>query len=110
MFAATVGTEQQAQQFVQWMNTLWPGLTFTCDWSNKEIIFLDVKLIMEDGKLETDRFVKPTNPQLFLHYTSNHPQSVFKAIVYGQALTVKLICSKNEFVAGHVRNLKDKYR
>ena len=24
MFAATVGTELQAQQFVDWMNTLWP--------------------------------------------------------------------------------------
>ena len=68
MFAATVGTEQQAQQFVQWINTLWPGLTFTCDWSNKETVFLDVRLIMEDGKLETDRFVKPTNPQLFLQF------------------------------------------
>merc|ERR1719187_1971293 len=35
-------------------------------------------------QLETDRHIKPTNPQLFLHYTSNHPKSVFKAIVYGQ--------------------------
>ena len=109
MFAATVGTEQQIKDFVEWMNTLWPGLSFTFDWSNKEIIFLDVKLLVENGKLETDRFVKPTNPQLFLHYTSNHPKSVFKAIVYGQALTVKLICSKPEYIVRHVENLKNKF-
>ena len=109
MFAATVGTEEQAQEFVDWMNTLWPGLNFTFDWSNKEIIFLDVRLLVSEGKLETDRFVKPTNPQLYLHYSSNHPKSVFKAIIYGQALTVKLICSKEEFVRQHVKNLKEKF-
>ena len=31
MFAATVGTEQQVKDFVEWMNTLWPGLSFTFD-------------------------------------------------------------------------------
>jgi hypothetical protein len=48
MFADTVGTELQAQEFVDWMNTLWPGLNFTFDWSNKEIIFLDVRLLVTD--------------------------------------------------------------
>ena len=84
MFAATVGTEEQVQEFVDWMNTMWPGLNFTFDWSNKEIIFLDVRLLVSEGKLEKDRFVKPTNPQLYLHYSSNHPKSVFKAILYGK--------------------------
>ena len=65
--------------------------------------------MIEDGKLETDRHIKPTNPQLFLHHTSNHPPSVFKAIVYGQALNVKLICSKDEFVVKHLENLKKKF-
>ena len=59
--------------------------------------------------METDRHVKPTNPQLFLHYTSNHPQSVFKAIVYGQAITVRTICSKQEFVDKHMKKLKEKF-
>ena len=71
MFAAVEGTEQEAKGFIEWMNTLWPGLSFTFDWSNKVITFLDVKLTMEDGKLETNRFVKPTNPQLFLHHSSS---------------------------------------
>ena len=92
MIAATVGTQVQIKEYVGWMNTIWPGLKFTFDWSKKEITFLDVKLIMEKGKLETDKYIKPTNPQLYLHYNSNHPKSVFKAIVYGQAITVKVIC------------------
>ena len=90
-------------------NTLWPNLKFTFEWSNKEITFLDVSLIISDGQLETDRYVKPTNPQLYLHFKSNHPPQVFKAIVYGQAITVKTICSNQDFVAKHFQTLKTKF-
>ena len=68
MIAAFLGDAQDAEHFVRWMNTLWPGLKFTYNWSNKELTYLDVNLIMtEGGNLETDRFIKPTNPQFFLH-------------------------------------------
>ena len=77
--------------------------------ADKKINFLDVTLVIEDGKLESDRHVNPTNPQLFLHHSSNHPQSVLKAIVYGQAITVRTICSKEEFVMKHLKILKEKF-
>ena len=109
MIAATCCTRQQANDFVDWLNTLDPNLTFTHEWSDEKINFLDVTLVIEDGKLETDRHVKPTNPQLFLHHSSNHPQSVFKAIVYGQAITVRTICSKEEYVLKHLEKLKQKF-
>ena len=109
MILAVNCTGQQARNFVSWLDTLDPSLKFTFEWSNERINFLDVTLSMEDCKLETDRHVKPTNPQLFLHYTSNHPQSVFKAIVYGQAITVRTICSKQEFVDKHMKKLKEKF-
>jgi hypothetical protein len=109
MIAAIEGNEENAKEFVDWLNTLDPGLKFTYEWSDQEITFLDTKLLVQDGRLETDRFIKPTNPQLFLHYTSNHPRSVFKAIVYGQAITVKMICSREEFVEKHLRALKEKF-
>ena len=82
MIAAFLGTEQEAKDFVDWMNTLWPGLKFTYDWSNKEITYMDVKINLTEGGLETDRFIKPTNPQLFLHHQSNHQKQVFKASVW----------------------------
>ena len=109
MIAAMDGTEEEAKQFVEWLNTLDSSLKFTYEWSDKEITFLDTKLVIEDGKLETDRFVKPTNPQLFLHYSSNHPRSVFKAIIYGQAINVRMICSKDEYLTKHLNTLKTKF-
>ena len=54
-------------------------------------------------------YVKPTNPQLYLHYTSAHPPHVFKAIIYGQALNVKMICSRHEFVHQHLNKLRQKF-
>ena len=91
MIAATSCTKQEASEFVDWLNTLNPNLNFTFEWSDESINYLDVTLVMQDGKLETDRHVKPTNPQLFLHFSSNHPHSVFQAIVYGQGITVRTI-------------------
>ena len=51
---------------------------------------------MADGKLETDRHIKPTNQQLYLHHSSNQPPQVFKAT--RQAVTLKTICSQEEIV------------
>ena len=90
------------------MNTLWPGLEFTYEWSNKTIKFLNVEILITKEGLETNLYVKPTNPQLYLHYTSAHPPHVFKAIIYGQALNIKMICSKEEFVRDNLQNLKEK--
>ena len=70
---------------VEWLNTLNPSLKLTYE------------------------FVKPTNPQLFLHYSSNHPRSVFKAIVYGQAINVRMICSRDEYVKNFFETLKVKF-
>ena len=94
MMGFTNCTEAEAAQFVIWLNTLHPNLGFTFEFSHEKITFLDVTLVVEDGQLETDRHVKPTNPQLFLHYTSNHPKSVFKAIVYSFSYTTHQITPK----------------
>ena len=73
MITAFVGSEQEVIAFVVWMKTLWPGLEFTFNWSNRELTYLDVNLIMTEGEgLETTRYIKPTNPQLFLHYQSKY--------------------------------------
>ena len=107
--AAFTGNRKQAEEFVSWLNTLWPGLHFTYEWSNKTIKFLNVEILITPEGLETNMYVKPTNPQLYLHYTSSHPPQVFRAIIYGQALNVKMICSKDEFVQQHFTNLRRKF-
>ena len=103
-----LGNREQAMDFVNWLNSIEPGISFTFEWSDKTINFLDVKLILENGKIKTDLFVKETNPQLYLHFNSNHPAHVFKAIPYGQAIRIQTICSEPEFVRNQLVNLKEK--
>ena len=109
IIAMTTMTESQAQEFVDWMNTLYPNLNFTHEWSKNEANYLDIKLIIKDGKIQTDLFIKKTNKQLYLDYRSSHPPAVFKSIVYSQALRVRMICSEDIFVENQLTNLKEKF-
>ena len=82
--AAFLGSKDQAEEFVTWLNTLWPGLHFTFEWSDKIIKFLNVELLITPEGLETNMYMKPKHPQLYLHYTSAHPPHVFKTIIFLQ--------------------------
>ena len=62
IIAVMQGTREDSDIFTNWMNTLWPGIEFTFEWSDTELTNLDVHLIMTDGRLETDRHLKPTYP------------------------------------------------
>jgi hypothetical protein len=48
-----------------------PGvIKLKCNFSDTELEFLDLRIMIVNGRLETEIFVKPTNLQLFLDYTS----------------------------------------
>ena len=60
--------------FVDFLNTLMPGvIKFKYEFSCQKIQFLDLEIFLEDGKLKTNMFVKPTNSQIYLDFHSNHP-------------------------------------
>ena len=91
------GTEDQCQELVDWLNSLMPGvIKFKFQYSKKKIEFLDLEIRIENGRIETNLYVKPFNLQLFLDYSSNHPQHCKEGIVYSQALRVIERCSKVE--------------
>ena len=47
--------------------------------------YLDVRVELESGKLQTDVYSKPTDTHQYLDIKSCHPAHVKKAIPYGQA-------------------------
>ena len=69
---------------------------------------MDLVIKIEDGKLKTNLFIKPSNLQLYLNYFSNHPEPCKTGLVYGQALRVLERCSDSEDARGHLDNLKEK--
>ena len=61
------------------------------------IPFLDVKILLENGKIETDLYCKPTDKHQYLLHSSSHPYHTKKSIPYSLALRLRRICSKDEF-------------
>ena len=58
-----------------------------------QINFLDVTVSLENGKIETDLYVKPTDTHLHLHSSSCHPYHCKNGIPYSQTLRLNKICS-----------------
>ena len=70
--------------------------------------FLDLQIFVENRRVETKLFIKPSNLQLYLEYFSNHPEPFKQGVVYGQALRIVEKCSKIGDRYHHLENLKAK--
>ena len=89
VFGLFKGTEKEFESFVYWLNSLMPGVVkFTSKITYSLVEFLDLMIKIDNGKLKTDLFIKPSNLQLYLNYNSNHPEPCKTGLVYGQALRV----------------------
>ena len=53
--------EQELERFLKDLNNFTPNLSFTHEASKNCIPFLDLKVKLIDGKLETDLYMKPTD-------------------------------------------------
>ena len=78
------------------MNNLHPTIKFTSSFSHSEISFLHVNVLLINGRLETDLYVKPTDNQCLLK-SSCHPSHTKQSISFSMALRLKRICSTDEF-------------
>ena len=85
--------EQELERFLKDLNNFTPNLSFTHKASKNCIQFLDLKVKLIDGKLETDLSMKPTDRHRSLHYLSFHPEHTKCSIVYSQTLRVNRLCS-----------------
>ena len=104
-----MGSIEQCQNLVEWLNTLMPGVVkFTFEYSTEKVEFLDLEIRIENGRFETNLYVKPTNKQLFLDYFSNHPEHCKKGIAYSQALRVIERCSTSEDTKDNLDKLETK--
>ena len=65
--------EESLKLFLEKINKIHPTIKFTADWSYSSVNFLDVKVIMKDGKIITDLYVKPTDTHQYLDSSSCHP-------------------------------------
>ena len=109
VFGLFKGSKEEFDNLVTWLNSLQPGVVkFTANISYSHVEFLDLVIRIENGKLESELFVKPSNLQLYLNYNSNHPEPCKTGLVYGQALRIVERCSNEQDAEQHLQNLKKK--
>ena len=110
IFLLFKGSRAECELFLDWLNSLMPGvINLKCTFSEDTLEFLDIKIKIRNGRLETELYVKPTNLQLFLDYNSNHPAHCKDAIVYCQALRVVERCSELGSAQPNLDNLRSKF-
>ena len=56
--------------------------------------------------VSTDLFVKSTERNHFLHYTSSHPEHTKRSVIFSQTLRVSRICSNDSDFVRHLGNMK----
>ena len=76
---------EELKEFHKLTNTLHPRIKTELRYAQKMIEFLDVNVILENGRIKTDLYTKNTDKHQYLHATSCHPNSVKRAIPYDSA-------------------------
>ena len=103
------GTEEELKQFTQEVNSLRDSTKFTVEYSKKEITFLDTTVTINESKLLTKLYKKPTDRSAYLHNQSYHPNHLKKNIPYGQAIRIKRFCSQNEDYQTALHEMKEAF-
>ena len=88
------------------LNQFHPNIKFTHESSTESIPFLDLRVKLSQGKLETDLHIKPTDRHQYLHYSSSHPGHTKRSIVYSQTLRVARVCSHEADFRKHTTEMK----
>ena len=78
---------ERLQEFLKFIDSFHETISYTWDYSESQVSFLDVTICREvGGGISTDVFSKSTDTHQYLDYRSCHPKHVKQAIPYGQAL------------------------
>ena len=93
VFAIWTHGEERLQMFLRELNNHHTSIKFTSNWSTEEVSFLDARVYIKNGRVETDLYTKPTDKHQYLHTKSCHPRHCKRSIPFSQALRLHSICS-----------------
>lgn len=109
IFGIWPDTEESLKNWVTFLNDSHTTIKFTTELSPKEIPFLDTLVYIENNKLKTKLYKKPTDNKQYLHFDSDHPKHVKKSIPYAQALRYRRIIEDNDILKTELTKLKSNF-
>ena len=74
------------------------------------VCFLDVRVILNNGRLKTDLYSKPTDKFQYLNFASCHPYHQKANLPYSLALRIRRICSSIDDFKEHCKDLTVRLR
>ena len=92
-FALWRGDRERLQAFFQTLNGFDPNLQFTMEVGGRQLQFLDLLISIDNNRIETTVYSKPTDAHLYLNANSAHPKKQILGIAKGVALRLRRICS-----------------
>jgi len=95
IFGIWLHGEDKLREFHVLANGIHEKIKLELRLSTRVVEFLDVRVSVNGDGLCTDVFTKPTDSKSYLHFSSDHPSHVKKAIPSGLAMRAKRICSSS---------------
>ena len=89
-------SEESLEKFLEDINKFHPNLKFTYEKSKEKINFLDVVIKINEGRIITDLYCKPTDGHQYLHSDSWHADDIKRSNIFIQTLRLKRICSEKK--------------
>lgn len=93
IFMIWTGNTDEPKDFIDYLNNLHPTIKFTSDLSKTSVAFLDTTVSINNCKVSTDLYVKPTDTHQYLLSSSCHPYHTKRSIPYNLGLRLRRICS-----------------
>ena len=97
---------ESLELFMNDLNGYHKNLKFTYENDKESVIFLDLCMKLQNGKIISDMHVKDTDRHQYLHYNSAHPAHIKKSIIYSQTLRVSRICSLEDDFIKHKEEMR----
>lgn len=100
VFAVWSHGEDKLDEFTEHINKVSPTIKLTTEKEeNHKLAFLDVNVIKDKDSLKTEVFRKKTHTGRYLHYKSNHTESVKEAVAYSLFDRAKSVCLEKTTLA-----------
>ncbi|XP_044129795.1 uncharacterized protein LOC122923137 [Bufo gargarizans] len=104
------GDSAKLCKFIEELNSNDWNLTFTLEFSATSVIFLDLKLTIENNKIITQTHFKTVDANSYLEYTSCHHSKWIRNIPFSQLKRIRRNCSDDRTVKTQIGFLKKRFR
>lgn len=109
IFGVFQGTKEEVMNWYNHLNESHDSIKFTIEISDTIIPFLDTSVYIENNKLLTKLYKKPTDNKQYLHFDSEHVNHVKKGIPYAQAIRYKRIIVDQNILHEEMASLRSRF-